>query len=96
MPSRGAHNASLRFVSISLQNSIIRRYFQMKLLVFKNFRDRLPKEKSKEELHKRRSVTAPEKKDYPAMLIAACVTIVPFVLLLAGLIFGAMWLMFGR
>lgn len=37
-----------------------------------------------------------EKSDFPAMLIAAFVTIAPVIVLIAALVFGLMWLLFGR
>lgn len=38
----------------------------------------------------------PEKKDARAMMIAAFVTIFPFVLFMLALLFGLLWLAFGR
>lgn len=68
----------------------------MRLPLIKSLRERFPKDKSEKELKEYREGVEPEKKDFMAMLIAAWITIVPFVLLLVLLIFVPMWLMFGR
>lgn len=58
------------------------------------YRERLPKDKSKEELDEHFKEVKTEKKDFPAMVIAAFVTFVPLILLIVGIVFGVMWLLF--
>ncbi len=67
----------------------------MRFPIFKSLRERLPKDKSEEELREFREKSETEKNDLAAMLIAAFITIAPFVLLPVLIIFGLIWLMFG-
>lgn len=64
--------------------------------LFSKLKDRLPKEKSKDELDKHYDNMKLEKHDLLAMLIAAFITIVPFVLIILGVIYGVIWFVFLR
>jgi hypothetical protein len=64
--------------------------------MWERFTRRLPKGHTERELEEKFGDARPEREDYKAMLIAAFITIGPFVLVVALLVLGAMWLMFGR
>jgi len=65
--------------------------------LFKRLRERLPKKKSQEELdelYKKMEGAELEKGDFLAMLIAAFINIAIPVLLITGVIYGIVWLIF--
>lgn len=65
--------------------------------MFKRLRERLPKKKSQEELdelYKKMEGAELEKGDFLAMLIAAFINIAIPVLLITGVIYGIVWLIF--
>lgn len=67
--------------------------------MFKRLRERLPKQKSKEELdahYRKMEEIELEKGDLAAMLIAAFITIVLPLFALLGLIYGVIYLVFIR
>jgi len=65
-------------------------------MFFLDFKNRLPKKKTKEELDEHFKNIELEKGDFPAMVIAAFITFFP-VLIIAMLVFyGVLWLLFLR
>ena len=62
----------------------------------KRFRDRLKKEKTKEELDERYKNIELEKGDFPAMVIAAFITFVPVLIIAMAVIYGLLWIFMLR
>lgn len=61
---------------------------------FEKYKNRLPKQKTKEELDEHFDGLETEKGDKLAMFIAAFVTLVLPILAIIGVIYGILWLMF--
>ena len=67
--------------------------------MLQRFREILGKRKTKEQLdghYKKMEELELEKGDFPAMVIAALITFLPVVLIAMAVIFGLVWLIFGR
>lgn len=64
--------------------------------MMQRLRDRLPRKVEEEERKEFVEKAGFERKDFWAMLIAAFLTLWPFVLVLVGLVFGLVWLLFAR
>jgi hypothetical protein len=64
--------------------------------MFERLRTLLPKSRSKEEIERHRESMDLEKGDFLAMCIAAFITFVPVLLLLMGVTYGVVWLLFLR
>jgi len=65
-------------------------------MITSRFKEILGKKKTKEELDKHYDSIELEKGDFPAMVIAALITFLPVVLIAMTVIFGLLWLLFGR
>lgn len=66
---------------------------------YKGLRDRLPENKTKEQLkehYKAMEDSGVDKKQERSMILAALLTILPVVILLLAAIYGIMWLLFLR
>ena len=62
--------------------------------IFQRFRDRLPQDKTEEELEKHyEEMDNLEKGDLPAMMIAAFLTFGPVALLIIGVFYGLLYLL---
>jgi hypothetical protein len=66
------------------------------MLLPKRLRDVLPKSKSKEDLDKHYEGLELEKGDFLAMVIAAFITFIPLLIIIMGMIYGLLWLLFIR
>ena len=63
------------------------------------FKEILGRNKSKDELdkhYKKMEELQLEKGDFPAMVIAAIITFLPVLLIAMAIVFGLLWLLFGR
>jgi hypothetical protein len=65
-------------------------------MIFDRIKERLPKQKSKEELDKHYEGLELEKGDFLAMLIAAAITFLPVLIIAIVVIYGSVWLFFIR
>ena len=60
------------------------------------FKALLPKKKTDEELNKHYEEVELEKGDFLAMVLAALITFLPVLLIVIAILFGVLWLVFGR